>query len=60
MKPIKFLKETYAEMKEVSWPTGRKATIYTIVILLFSVGLGYLLSGFDAVFRELIRTLILK
>jgi preprotein translocase SecE subunit len=60
MKPIQFLKETYAEMKQVSWPTGRKALVYTIVILLLSVGIGYMLSGFDAGFRELIRMFVLK
>ena len=59
MKPIQFLKETYTEMKQVSWPTGRKALIYTIAILLFSVGLGYVLSGFDAGFSELLKRFVI-
>lgn len=60
MKPIQFLKETYTEMKQVNWPTGYKALVYTITILLLSIGLGYMLSGFDAIFAEMIRKFILK
>lgn len=50
-KIIKFLQDTKVEMKQVQWPTKRRATIYAISVLVFSVGLGYALGGFDALLQ---------
>lgn len=54
----KFLKETRAELRHVIWPTRTKALIYTLIIILFSVALGYMMGGFDSIFRALLRTII--
>lgn len=51
MKPIQFLKDTRAELTHVVWPTRRKALLYALIIIIFSVALGYALGGFDALFR---------
>jgi preprotein translocase SecE subunit len=53
-----FLKETRSELRHVTWPTRTKALIYTLIIILFSVALGYMLGGFDAIFRVLLRNII--
>lgn len=58
--PLQFLKETRSEMKAVTWPTRRKALLYATVIVIFSLGLGYVLAGFDVFFREILKTLIIK
>lgn len=50
-KIIKFLQETKGELKRVEWPTKRRATIYAISVLVFSVGLGYALGGFDTLLQ---------
>lgn len=60
MKPIQFLKETKSEMKHVTWPTRRRAAIYAVLIILFSIALGYTLGGFDSLFGELLKKIIIK
>ncbi len=58
MKIKSFLKQTYTEMKQVVWPSRKRAVIYAIVVILFSAGLGYLLFGFDALFGVLLQKLV--
>ncbi len=53
-----FLKETRNELRHVTWPTRTKALIYTIIIIVFSAAVGYMLGGFDAIFRVLLRNII--
>lgn len=60
MKPIQFLKETQQELRHVVWPTRTRAILYTIIIILFSLGIAYMLGGFDALFRTILRTFIIK
>lgn len=58
MKALQFLKETKAEMRQVTWPSRNKALLYALVVILFSVALGYLLGGFDTLFQALLKALI--
>ncbi len=60
MKPIQFLKETRTELRHVVWPTRRRALLYAIIIILFSLALGYMLGGFDALFRELLKSVVVR
>ena len=57
-KPIQFLKETRAEMKQVTWPSRNKAILYAAIVIIFSVGLGYLLGGFDALLQTALKSII--
>ena len=50
-----FFKGTHAEMKQVNWPTRKKVVIYALIVILFSVAVGYLLGGFDALFRLVLQ-----
>jgi preprotein translocase SecE subunit len=50
-----FFKGTLAEMKQVNWPTRKKAVIYSLVVIIFSVAIGYLLGAFDALFRMILE-----
>ena len=59
-KPIQFLKETRAELKQVTWPSRSKAILYTVIVLLFSVAVGYLLGGFDLLLQGALRSIIVK
>lgn len=58
MKITQFLRETKGEMKQVSWPSRRRLFIYTAVVIIFSVAVGYMLGAFDTLFQEGLRSLI--
>jgi len=61
MSIINFLKETRAEMKNVTWPTRRQATYSTILVIVISVFIAYYLGLFDFIFSKgLIKLLLLK
>lgn len=58
MKLLQFFKETKVEMKSVVWPTRSRAVKYALIIIAFSLILGYVLGGFDALFREILKSVI--
>jgi preprotein translocase subunit SecE len=53
-----YLKETRAELKHVSWPTRRQAIMYTIVVIVISLGLSLYLGLFDYLFSTGLKYLI--
>ena len=55
-----FLKETKNEMRYVIWPSRRRTIAYTLIIIVLSLILGYILSGLDIGFRSLLGHLIIK
>lgn len=55
-----FLRETKGEMKQVTWPKRRHLIIYTAVVIVFSIGLGYVLGTFDTLFQAALRAILLK
>lgn len=55
-----FLKETKNELTHVVWPSRRRTIAYTVIILVLSLVLGYLLNGFDVGFRALLGHFIIK
>jgi preprotein translocase subunit SecE len=60
MKPLQFLKETRGELRHVVWPTRARAVSYALIIIVFSLVLGYTLGGFDALFGEILKTIVVK
>lgn len=50
-----FFKQTYTEMKHVNWPTRRRAVLYAMAVMIFSVALGYVLGGFDMLFKFILE-----
>jgi preprotein translocase subunit SecE len=57
---VNFFKETRNEMRHVVWPSRARTIAYTIIILVLSVVLGYILSGFDLGFRALLSGVLIK
>ncbi len=49
---MKFFNEIVAEMKSVTWPSREKTLLYTGIVLLFSVFIGYYLGLFDFIFQN--------
>lgn len=60
IKPFQFLKQTKNELTHVTWPTRLRAIVYSLIVIVFSLGVGYLLGGFDQLFRVLLRSVIIK
>lgn len=53
-----YIKETRAELKHVSWPTRRQAVIFTILVIVISLGLALVLGLFDFVFSTGLKLLL--
>ena len=60
MKLLNFLKETRTELTHVAWPTRARAFLYAGIIIVFSLGVGYVLFGFDALFQSLLKLIFIK
>ncbi|MCB9811606.1 preprotein translocase subunit SecE [Candidatus Nomurabacteria bacterium] len=50
----KYLRDTRAEMKHVSWPTQSQAIMYTIMVICISAVAAAMLGAFDYVFTSLL------
>lgn len=55
-----FFRETKGEMRQVKWPKRRHLILYTVVVVLFSLILGYVLGAFDSLFQLALRAILLK
>jgi len=49
-KVTEYIKETKVELKNVVWPTRAQTILYTIVVIVLSVVIAYLLGFFDFLF----------
>ncbi len=47
-------------MRHVVWPSRSRTIAYTLIILVLSLVLGYVLNGFDIAFRSLLGHFIIK
>jgi len=56
--PVKFLRETYAELKQVVWPTKNEVLRLTGVVIAISVLVGLYIGGLDYVFTKVTGLLI--
>jgi preprotein translocase SecE subunit len=46
-----YIKETQIELKHVSWPTRSQAIVFTVVVILVSVGVSLFLGLADYFFK---------
>ena len=53
-----YIKETRAELKHVSWPTRRQATVFTVVVIVISLVTAAYLGSFDYIFTSLLKLVI--
>jgi len=47
---VKYLKETRAELKKVSWPTRQEALNLTLIVVAFTISMAALLGVIDYIF----------
>ncbi len=55
---VNYLKAVMVELKLVKWPSRKDTTNITILVVGFSILIGYLLGAFDFIFIKLISYLI--
>ncbi len=53
-----YLKETKTEFKHVNWPTKSQTILYTMIVVVISVIVAYVLGLFDFAFARLLEKLI--
>lgn len=57
-KITEYLKETKTELKHVIWPNRRQTIYYTLIVVVLSVLIAYLLGVFDFIFLQGLQKLI--
>lgn len=55
-----YLRDTMAEMKQVSWPTQKQAMMYTILVIVIAVFVSFFLGAFDFLFTEAVKFIVEK
>jgi preprotein translocase subunit SecE len=55
---LRYLKETRAEVRKVSWPTRKEALRLTLVVLAVTVSMAIILGALDYVFSQLIGYIV--
>jgi len=55
---IKYLQDTRAELTHVKWPTQQQTIMFTIAVILVSVGVALYVSFFDFLFSKGLSLLI--
>ena len=53
---IQYIRDTRGELKHVSWPTTKQATVFTILVIVISLFISALLGFFDFIFTGLLNT----
>lgn len=58
MAPIKFLQETFTELKLVIWPSRAEVLRLTLIVVVISVAVGLYIGGLDLVFTKVIEAVL--
>jgi preprotein translocase subunit SecE len=58
MNPVKFLRETLSELKQVSWPSRQTTIRLTIIVIVLSLATGVYVGGLDYLFTNILKLLI--
>lgn len=54
----KYFKDTAVELKHVKWPSSAQAVSYTILVVVVSVLVALMLSGFDYLFTQILERFV--
>jgi len=58
MNPIQFIKEVYAELKFVKWPTRKMIIASTVAVIFISFVVAIYLAGLDIVLQKLLAKFV--
>ena len=53
-----YFKGVKAELRKVNWPTKKELTNYTIVVLVTTAALTFIIWGLDLVFKNLVTLIV--
>lgn len=56
----KFVRESWAELKQVTWPTKRVALKLTLAVFIFSIVFTIFIQIIDFIFNKLVKEILLK
>ncbi len=56
--PLGSIRETFSELRKVTWPTPRQTQRLTIIVIIISGLVGAFLGGIDLVFGGVVRNLL--
>lgn len=51
-RPIQYMKEVFAELKKLTWPTPRELTSHTVAVLVFVLGIAVIIGVLDLAFSQ--------
>jgi len=54
-KAISFIRESYEELRKVSWPTRNQTINYTLVVIGVSVAVAVFLGALDMIFSSIVE-----
>ena len=57
-KIIEYFKETKIELKHVIWPNRQQTIFYSLIVIVLSILIAYLLGVFDFVFLQGLQKII--
>ncbi len=49
---INYLKDTFSELKHVSWPTQRQSIVYSALVIVISIVVALFVGLFDSIFSR--------
>ncbi len=55
---FKYLRESAAEVKHISWPTSRQASIYSILVIIVSLFAAAYIGVFDRIFTGVVDAVL--
>ena len=58
MPVINYLKDVRAELKHVTWPSRTQTILYTVVVVLVSLGVAIYLGLWDYLFSTILKQVI--
>lgn len=57
--PLRFFRDTYAELRKVTWPSREEAVRLTAMVLVVSAAVGLLLGAVDYLFTILVTRFLI-
>lgn len=57
--PVRFFRETFAELRKVTWPTRQEAVRLTVMVIIVSAVVGMLLGAIDYLFTILVTRVLI-
>ncbi|EKE07355.1 MAG: hypothetical protein ACD_18C00113G0002 [uncultured bacterium] len=55
-----YLKDSIKELKKITWPTKKQITVYTVVVIIMSLGVAVYFGILDYFFNWLLELIIKK